>query len=259
MTMTMTMKLSVCIDALYNGKDFAESVREVQAIGYDTIEFWMWWEKDLDAVSKVIRETGVSVSCFCTKFISLVDSSKRSEYIRGLEESIAAAKLLGCSKLISLVGQEIEGVAREQQRQSIIDGLKECVPMLEREGITLLVEPLNRLVDHKGYFLNSSAEAFGIVREIGSENVKVLYDIYHQQVTEGHLIAAIKENVEHIGYFHAAGNPGRHELSLGELNYKEIFAAIHETAYDGCIGLEYFPRSQPDEGLLEVRSWFKAR
>ena len=126
------------------------------------------------------------------------------------------------------------------------------MPLLEREGITLLVEPLNTLVNHPGYFLASSEEAFDIVKQVGSQYVKVLFDIYHQQITEGHLIANIRENITWIGHFHAAGNPGRHELSNGELNYEQIFKAIDETGFTGYIGLEYFPLEEPSIGLKHL-------
>ncbi|WP_307553079.1 hydroxypyruvate isomerase family protein [Paenibacillus sp. V4I5] len=248
----MTMRLSVCMDAVYSKHDFAQSVKEVKQIGYNTIEFWSWWNKDLDEVARVVKTTGVSVAAFCTKFVSLVDESMRETYLVGLAESIEAAKRLNCTQLISQVGQELEGVSREAQRQSLVDGLKACVPLLEREGITLLVEPLNTLVNHQGYFLASSEEAFDIVKQVGSQHVKVLFDIYHQQITEGHLITNIRENIALIGHFHAAGNPGRHELSNGELNYEQIFKAIDETGFTGYIGLEYFPLEEPSVGLKRL-------
>ncbi|WNR45688.1 hydroxypyruvate isomerase family protein [Paenibacillus roseipurpureus] len=246
------MKLSVCVDAVYNRRDFKESVQELRAIGYQAIEFWSWWNKDIDAVADAVEEAGVTVVTFCTKFVSLVDPEQRTTYMEGLSESIMIAKRLNCHQLISQVGQELAGVSREEQTQSLIEGLRACVPLLEKEGITLLIEPLNTHVDHGGYFLASSEEAFRIIREVASPNVKVLYDVYHQQITEGNLIAAIRDNIQWIGHFHAAGCPGRHELNEGELNYEAIFQAIRETGYTGYMGLEYFPRAEPQVGLQSL-------
>lgn len=130
-----------------------------------------------------------------------------------------------------------------------MEGLKACVPYLEESGITLVVEPLNVRVDHAGYYLYSSDEAAGIMREVGSPYVKMLFDIYHQQITEGDLIRRIREYIPYIGHFHAAGNPGRHELYDGEIDYRKVFAAIGETGYDGYIGLEYFPEDEVEKGL----------
>ncbi|KRE70928.1 hydroxypyruvate isomerase family protein [Paenibacillus sp. Soil750] len=246
------MKLSVCMDALYKGRDFRESVNELKEIGYDTIEFWSWWQKDIDVVADAVAEAEISISTFCTKFSSLVDPTQRSVYLEGLVESIAVAKRLNCTKLISQVGQALEGVPREAQTQSLIEGLRACVPILEKEGVTLLIEPLNTRVNHQGYFLASSEEAFHIINQVGSPYVKILFDIYHQQITEGNVIANIRENIGLIGHFHAAGNPGRHELDNGELNYEQIFKAIDETGFEGHMGLEYFPLEAPQVGLRKL-------
>ena len=86
--------------------------------------------------------------------------------------------------------------------------------------------------------------------------MKVVFDIYHQQISEGHLINHITSNIEKIGHFHAAGNPGRHELTRGEINYPEIFAAIRETGFEGYVGLEYWPVDDPVTGLRKVAEWF---
>ena len=124
--------------------------------------------------------------------------------------------------------------------------------MLEENGITLVLEPLNTAVDHAGYYLSSSKEAFLLAKEAGSENVKILFDIYHQQITEGDVIRSIRENISLIGHFHAAGNPGRHEIDTGELNYPNIFRVIQETGYTGYMGLEYFPVKPALEGLQKL-------
>jgi len=87
--------------------------------------------------------------------------------------------------------------------------------------------------------LSSSWDAFGLVGEIGSPNVKILFDIYHQQITEGNLISNITEHIDRIGHFHAAGNPGRTEITKGEICYRNVFTAIKEAGYEGYIGLEY--------------------
>jgi hydroxypyruvate isomerase len=87
---------------------------------------------------------------------------------------------------------------------------------------------------------------------VGSANVKVLYDIYHQQIMEGNIISTIVKNIDKIGHFHAPGNPGRNELYIGELNYSQIFHAIDGTHFSGYIGLEYFPLEDPKKGLIDL-------
>jgi hydroxypyruvate isomerase len=246
------MRLSVCIDAVFHGKDFLEGMKTVKEAGYQAYEFWLWWDKDIKAVYKAQKALGLEAAAFCTRFISLLDPGLRKDYIQGLNETLEVAKYLDCKTIISQVGYEIEGVSREAQHKSIVNGLKEAAPLLERAGAMLVVEPLNVLVNHMGYFLSSSREAFDIIDEVGSPHVKVLYDIYHQQITEGNLISTITANIPKIGHFHAAGNPGRHEITTGEINYPEVFSAIQNTGYKGFIGLEYHPLNDPAEGLKQV-------
>lgn len=242
------MKISVCVDAIYKGKDLFESLESMKSLGLDSFEFWSWWDKDIDRLKETKEKLGMTVTTFCTKFISLVDSSQRQAYVRGLEESIAVAKKLGCTQLITQTGDET-GESRALQQKSLIEGLKACAPILEKNGITLLVEPLNVKTNHPNYYLYSSDEAFEVIDQVGSENVKVLFDIYHQQITEGDIIRRIKPNIDKIGHFHAAGAPGRDELYYGELNYKTIFKEIDDLDFQGYIGFEYYPKHQPEEGL----------
>lgn len=242
------MKLSVCIDAVYMGKDIEEAIHEVKKAGIPAIEFWSWDNKDLEKLKKVIDNTGIEIAAFCTGFISLIDEAKRQEYIEYLIRTITLAKELGCRTIISQTGADM-GTPRRVQHASLVESLKACVPYLEEADVTLVVEPLNTRVDHAGYYLASSDEAADIMKEVGNNHVKMLFDIYHQQITEGDLIRRIKEYASLIGHFHAAGNPGRHELYNSEIDYKKIFEAIKDTGYEGYIGLEYFPVDETSKGL----------
>jgi len=123
---------------------------------------------------------------------------------------------------------------------------------LEKTGITLALEPLNTIIDHKGYYLWQSSEAFEIINKVNSPHVKILYDIYHQQVMEGNIVNTITSNIEKICHFHSAGLPGRGELHDGELNYPFIFSKIDKAGYKGYIGLEYFPKQEPLENLSRI-------
>lgn len=253
------MKLSVCIDAVFRGTDSAEAMRQTREAGIGAVEFWSWWDKDLDAIRKAKDEYGLEVAAFCTKFVTLLDPEARGDYIRGLKESIEAAGRLGCKRLITQTGADRRGVERAVQTQHMIDGLRECAPLLEASDITLLVEPLNTAVNHPGYFLSSSEETFALLREVGSPNVKALYDIYHQQITEGDLIRRMTANLPLIGHLHAAGHPGRHELHIGEINYPYVFKALREAGYGGYVGLEYFGVGEPAAGLAQAAEFIGER
>ncbi len=252
----MSLRPSVCIDAVLAGKPLREALATVAACGYKAFEFWCWWEKDLDELCGCRDELGLKVAACCTKFVSLVDPEMREEYLQGLHDSIAAAQRLDCKVLISQVGDCREGVSREKQRDILVEGLRDSAKLLEGSGITLAIEPLNETVDHPGYYLIRSDEAFEIVEQVGSPYVQLTFDIYHQQISEGNLITNILANIDKIAHFHAAGNPGRHELDRGEINYPQIFEAIRSTGFDGYVGLEYWPVDSPDIGLKQARHWF---
>lgn len=254
--MSGQLKPSVCIDAVLGEHSIADAVSLVKKCGIDAFEFWGWWDKPLEELQSACQQHDMRISACCTKFISLVDPATRSDYLAGLEASISAAQQLGTSTLISQVGDFRSGVTRAEQHACLVDGLREAAPMLEAAGMTLVIEPLNELVDHAGYYLIRSDEAFEIIEEVNSSHIKVVFDIYHQQISEGHLIHNITQHIDKIGHFHAAGNPGRHELTHGEINYPQVFAAIQQTAYDGYVGLEYWPTKAPEIGLREVAAWF---
>jgi hydroxypyruvate isomerase len=246
------MRFSVCIDALFRDRTREEALEAVKAAGFDTFEFWDWWDHDLDSLCAKARRLGLSCAALCTRFISLTDPAQRDAYLAGLKESIGAAKKLGAQVLISQVGQDT-GARRSFQRGSVVAGLKAAVPLLEEGGLTLAIEPLNGRVDHIGVFLESSDEGFEMIRQVNSGSVKLLFDIYHQQITEGNIISRITANLDSIAHFHAAGVPGRRELDSGELNYPAIFRALDGRGCRAFMGLEYFPSADALEGLKKLR------
>ena len=250
------MKFDVCIDKLYFMRNFIESMEKTKSIGITNYEYWKWWEKDADAILQKQQELGMNCVTFCTKFISLLDPLQREDYKKGLIESIDMAKRFGVNMLISQVGYTLKDISQEDQWDSMVQGLRECAPILEKAGVVLIVEPLNHQ-DHPGYFLTYSKEAFRLIDEVGSENVKILYDIYHYQITEGNLIKTITDNIQKIGHFHCAGNPGRGNITKGEIDYPEVFRAIRDLGYEGYMGLECSIFLKTEEGIAEAMALFE--
>ncbi len=253
------MKYSVCIDALFMNKgSFTEAMEKVKHAGYQAIEFWTWWDKDIMLMEKKKKELGLEIAAFCTKFINPGDPDLQQEYITGLRESIEAAKRLECDTLIAQAGWEFDSFAKEitrnQHRRCLIDTMQKAAAIMEKENMTLVIEPLNTLVNHPGYHLSTSEDSFDVIDRIGSDHVKILFDIYHQQITEGNLIQNITDNIQKIGHFHAAGNPGRNEITKGEIHYKNVFQAIKNLSYEHYIGLEYMVPYDPVEGLVEAKN-----
>ena len=244
------IRYSACIEALYRDVPVVEKIGKVAATGMKAFEFWAWQNKDIDAIKQAATEHEMQVASLVADMGgALVDPANREALPDALKQSIEVAKKLDCNGMIVTTGNEIEGVPRADQHQSIVEGLKLAAEIVEPAGIELCVEPLNIAVNHKGYYLYSSDEAFEIIDEVGSPNIKILYDIYHQQITEGNLIDTISVNIEKIGHFHVADVPGRHEPGTGEINYRNVFKAISETDYAGFVGLEFWPLCPDDDAL----------
>ena len=244
------MKLSLCANSVTKDLSRTDAMKLAKKLSYSAVEFWEGKDFDLDAYKSTLEETKLTLACmgFAT---GLVDPVTRDDFVESVKNSLENCKKLGAKCMIATTGQALEGVPREKQHDSIVEGLKEGAKILAGTDVVMVLEPLNILVNHAGYYLYSSAEAFDIVKKVNSPNVKVLYDIYHQQITEGQLIANITNNIEWIGHFHAAGNPGRGEPYFGEINYKEVFAAIDKTGFKGYVGLEYWPAVDSAEESLK--------
>jgi len=242
------MSLSVCVDAVFGGMDTVEAMRRVSAAGFGAFEFWSWWDKDVEAIARERERLGLEVALVCTRFTSLVDPGQHGSWLDGLRDSLPVAQRLGCRRLVTQSGADT-GQPRAVQRDHMVACLRRAAPMLEGAGVDLLLEPLNGRHDHPGVFLESSGEAAEAVEAVGSPRVRMLFDLYHQQISEGDLLDRLGACWPLVGHFHCAGVPGRHELDGGELDYPGLFAAIRGLGYRGRFGLEYFPRRPAGEGL----------
>lgn len=248
------LRLSACIEMIFTERPFLERIDLVAECGLPAFEFWSWRNKDVDGIVAKRKATGLKVSALCVDpGCRLTLPPSKETHVSAVRDTIPVLKKLGSRTMIITVGNEIPRRTRKEQHESIVECLKASSPLAEEAGITMVVEPLNTLVDHGGYYLWSSAEGFEIVREVGSKNVRLLYDIYHQQIMEGNLIANITKNIDLIGHFHVGDVPGRHEPGSGEINYLNVFKAIAKTGYKGYIGLEFRPSKSGEQALKHVK------
>ncbi|MFI3326987.1 MAG: TIM barrel protein [Clostridia bacterium] len=244
------MKLCVAIPCFFekDNENFIKAIGTVSELGFDAVETYNWKDLNIPQVKKALDDNGVNLLSMCTTKFKMTDPNFRTEWLEGLKETCEAANKLGVKKLITQVGQDT-GARRDFQHQAIVETLHQGKSILADAGVTIMLEPLNTYVNHKGYYLWSSIEAFEIIREVNHPNVKIIYDIYHQQIMEGNIIPNVVNNLDCIAHLHSAGHPGRNELQFGENDYKVIFDAIDKTDYDGYCGLEYRPLLDPVESL----------
>lgn len=242
------MKYSVCIDMMYPEFDFSDRIVKAKDDGADAVEFWKWSNKDIDLTVKLLNETGIA-----TSLVNLDSSdsglsydlsrgilvkNRKDELIRAVRESAPVMKKLGVKNAIVLAGECMSELSYEESLSNIRECLGAAIPALEEYDINLLLEPLNYF-DRENYLLWRASDAFEIVKSLNSPRIKLLYDIYHAQRTEGNIIKTICENIKYIGHFHIANSPLRCEPDLGEINYNQVLEAIHQCGFEGFAGFEY--------------------
>ena len=173
------------------------------------------------------------------------------EFQDGVGTAIEYASALGCKQVNCLAGIAPPGVAPEKVRETFVANLKFAATKLAQAGIKLLIEPVNTF-DIPGFYLNRTRQALDLIADVGSDNLFVLYDLYHMQRMEGELAGSIKNNLMRIAHLQLADNPGRNEPGTGEINYPFLFGFIDSIGYEGWIGCEYKPVAQTNESL----KWF---
>ena len=254
------MKASVCIEMLYTEYPFLDRIKMAAEQGFDAVEFWNWDNKDMPAIKRAVEAAGIDVATFqSNRGGTLINPTHRENFIAGIKESLAMAKQMNTKKMFILTDElgddrsvkfQFPDLTEEEKYQSVFDGLKEIAPFAEAAGVTLVMEPLNNLVDHAGYWLKRSEVGFDLVQKINSPNIRLLFDIYHQQVTEGNIIEKLTHNLDAIGHVHVADVPGRHQPGTGELNFGNILRALKAAGYDGFVGLEFAPTIPSKEAAL---------
>ncbi len=247
--------LSVCIELFWTDRDPVERIGLAAQAGYHAVEFWGYGNKDLPAITAAAREHDLAIAACCLQAGgALVDPQATDALVNGLRDSCAVAEQLGTRRLIVTAGQERAGESFATTRATVVRNLQALTALLDEHDIELVVEPLNTIVDHPGHWLSTMGDAADILQEVDHPRIKILMDIYHQQVTEGNIIHLIREHAPLIGHYHCAGVPGRNELVGGELDYRAIFAAIDETGYEGYVGLEFRASGDPVPALAQARS-----
>jgi hydroxypyruvate isomerase len=230
--------------------------------GFDAYEMFDWRDpavlaqfvagrkKHALACATLVANKGVSApGC------SPVNPRERESFLEQINLSVEAAKQVDCKRLIVLTGNELGGMPRSEQMANAVAALRAAAPVLERNGITAVIEVLNTYVNHAGYFLYYVRDAAELIDRVGSPSVKILFDIYHVQIMEGNLIENIRMNIDRIGHFHIGDVPGRNEPGTGEINYRNVFKAIYDLGdrFRGYAAIEYRPLAPLEENLADMR------
>jgi hydroxypyruvate isomerase len=174
------------------------------------------------------------------------------EFREGVAEAVRYAKALGVPRLNCLVGKTPADVDPLRVHAALVDNLRYAARVCEPVGIDLLVEAINP-IDIPGFHVTTSVQALALIDELGVPNVRLQYDVYHAQRTEGELAGTLSRYLKRIAHVQIADNPGRHEPGTGEIDYRFLFAHLDSIGYDGWVGCEYKPASTTEAGL----GWMK--
>lgn len=189
---------------------------------------------------------------FSTTSFVLNNPEARKMLIDKTREGVEVVRRTGVKGALMVPGRYDERLHWDYQTANVIENLKFCGEVAESGGMTIVIEPLNTLRDHPGLFLTEIPQAYMICRSVGSQYVKIVNDLYHQQITEGNLLPNIMEAYDEIGAFHLGDNPGRREPTSGEINYLNIFKYLHERGYNGVLCMEHGKTLSGKEGDQRV-------
>ncbi len=251
---------AVNVEMTWGRMPFLDRLSKVKEAGFTHYEFWPWRNKDIEAVLVKNRKLSLTATQFSASpvkgfghGITNPEPGRRAEFEEEIRSAVPIAKRLGVKKLCVVAGEETKGYSREDQIQAVIAALKAGARIVEPEGITIILEPLNVLIDHPRQLIVHSDEAAMVLKAVGSSNVKMLFDVYHQQISEGNLTGNIRKYRDLIGYFQIADHPGRHEPTTGEINYPYVLRTIHEIGYRDPIGMEMSPKTDPMAAFKAIR------
>ena len=263
------LQLSACIELIYKERPFVDRISTAAEAGLPAVEFWGWRDKDLAAIRERVSRHGLAVTNMSVEpLVCILKPGSLSRFEKAVRASCEAASRIGCRTLTAHFDELAWGpggpwyerlleprsaATFREERFHAIRALKAAAPIAEDAGVTLVLEPLNTLVDHTGNFLSSSESADEMLHELGSPAVRLLFDVYHQQITEGNLINNLRRHMEHIAHIHLGDVPGRHEPGTGEINFANVLRAVEEAGYDGFIGLEYVPSADSSSSLAHIK------
>ena len=258
-------KIDALIDLFFTELPWAQRVEKIAACGYGYVETWGGGDAAmLKAIGEAGKQHGVKLVSVVMNFateekVAPINRDNRQRFLDQMDRYADNALAAGCSQGIVTAGQSVGGRGYQEQRAALVEALRAAGELVAAKGFRLNLEPLNTEVDHAGYFLNSPADGVAIVKEVGLDNVRMLFDIYHMGIMGGNLTEFIVRNIAWIGHFHMAGIPGRHEVFEGETNYPFILRKIDQAGYNGYLGLEYMPLLPCPETLVRTREYLSGR
>ncbi len=248
------------------GKDLIDQIKFMADVGFRALEDNGMKNRSValqEKIASTMANLGMEMGVFVAHKIywkepnlASGDESLREEFLQHIRESVDVARRVNAKWMTVVPGHVDLRKDMGYQTANVIEALKRACDILEPHGLVMVLEPLN-FYNHPGMFLTKIPQAYQICRAVNSPSCKILFDIYHQQITEGNLIPNIDMAWSEIGYFQIGDNPGRKEPTTGEINYKNVFKHIYEKGYKGILGMEHGNSKKGKEGELAVIDAYK--
>jgi len=220
--------------------------------------------EEQEEIARTMEELGMTMGVFvATADFGKVTFAKRDDaawgaVLKDIRESVDVAKRVNARWMTVVPGRYDQGLEWDYQTANCIELLKRCCGVLEPHRLVMVLEPLNWFANHPGVFLHKIPQAYQICRAVGSPSCKILFDVYHQQISEGNLIPNMDRAWDEIAYFQVGDNPGRNEPGTGEINYRNVFRHVHGKGFRGIVGMEHGKSRRGAEGEQAVIDAYRA-
>ncbi len=259
-------RLAANLSLLFEEVPFLERFAAAARAGFRGVEFMFPYAHEARDVAAAARQHGLEVALFnmppgdwgAGDRGLACDPARVAEFREGVARAVAYARALGCRRLHAMAGLRPRGAEEPALRETYVANLRFAAGELSRDGLALLVEPLNTR-DFPGYYLTGSRQALDVLREVAAPNLHLQYDVYHMQIMEGDLARTLEANLPRIGHVQIADVPGRHEPGTGEIDFGFLLRHLDRLGYAGWVGCEYRPLGSTEAGLAWARPWLETR
>lgn len=244
------------------GKDLEDQLQFMADQGFVALEDNGMTGRSIDEQNKIARKMeklGMEMGVFVAHKIywrepnlTSGQSDWREEFLDGIQNSVEVAKRVNAKCMTVVPGHMDLRLEMGYQTANVVESLRQACEIFEPHGLIMVLEPLNWWAGHDGQFLTKIPQAYEICKAVDSPSCKILFDVYHQQIQEGHLIKNIDMAWDEVAYFQVGDNPGRKEPTTGEINYLNVFKHIHSKGYTGIVGMEHGNSRPGKEGEMRV-------
>ena len=233
---------------LFTEIPFMERFAAARRAGFEAAEFMFPYDFDMVEVQSRLKETGLRL-ILCNLPAgnwaggdrgTAANPARREEFREGVAKAIEAGRKLGLAQMNCLVGLKGPGIPEEKTKENLKENVRYAAEALGKEGIRLMVEPVNHL-DTPGFALNSCSEVLGLLREVGHPNAFLQFDVYHSRREGEDPEAVLRNHLDRIGHIQVADCPGRHQPGTGETDFRSLLAQIDRSGYGGYVAMEYIP------------------